>query len=316
MISRLAAVALVCAFFGQGPAPSEPITVAAAVSLTEVLDEIAKAYAAAGGGPVRFNLAGSNVLARQIVNGAPADVFISADETQMDVVEKAGAVLAGSRVDLVANQLAIVATPDRVELVRREFARAPAEIRRLAIGDPAAVPAGVYARRYLEQRGLWAAYEPRVVPTTNVRAALTAVETGSVDAAIVYLTDLAAARTAVLAFTVPAADGPRIVYPAAILASARNQAEAKRFLAFLRRPESASDLRSVQVRAVAEPGTLVTLLRSSSTGLPVSLEQESRRSGDLLSFDTPPDLRVSCFSCGPSDARDSWTSGRSPASHS
>ena len=192
-----------------GSAPSGPITVAAAVSLTEVLDEIARAYAAAGGGLVRFNLAGSNVLARQIVNSAPADVFISADETQMDVVEKAGAVLAGSRVDLVANQLAVVATPDRVELVRREFARAPAEIRRLAIGDPAAVPAGVYARRYLEQRGLWAAYEPRVVPTTNVRSALTAVETGSVDAAIVYLTDLAAARTAVLAFTVPTADGPR-----------------------------------------------------------------------------------------------------------
>ena len=225
MISRLAAaVAFVCAFFGQGPPPSEPITVAAAVSLTEVLDEIAKAYTVAGGGPVRFNLAGSNVLARQIVNGAPTDVFISADETQMDVVEKAGAVLAGSRVDLVANQLAIIATPDRVELVRREFARAPAEIRRLAIGDPAAVPAGAYARRYLEQRGLWAAYEPRVVPTTNVRAALTAVETGSVDAAIVYLTDLAAARTAVLAFTVPTADGPRILYPAAVAARSRNRA--------------------------------------------------------------------------------------------
>ncbi len=79
--------------------------------------------------------------------------------------------------------------------MRQEFARAPAEIRRLAIGDPAAVPAGVYARRYLEQRGLWTAYEPRIVPTTNVRAALAAVETGSVDAAIVYVTDLAAART-------------------------------------------------------------------------------------------------------------------------
>ena len=211
MISRLAAVALVGAFFGQGPPPSEPITVAAAVSLTEVLDEIARQ-------------------------------------------ERKFIFFVDSRVDLVANQLAIVATPDRVELVRREFARAPAEIRRLAIGDPAAVPAGVYARRYLEQRGLWAAYEPRVVPTTNVRAALTAVETGSVDAAIVYLTDLAAARTAVLAFTVPAADGPRIVYPVAILASARNKAEAKRFLAFLRRPESGAIFGRYKFVPLPNPG--------------------------------------------------------------
>jgi molybdate transport system substrate-binding protein len=217
-----------------------PITVAAAVSLAEVLEDIARAYAQAGGGPLRFNLAGSNVLARQIVNGAPADVFISADEAQMDVIEKAGAVLAGSRVDLIANQLAIVATPERVDFVRREFARAPAELRRVAIGDPAAVPAGVYARRYLERRGLWTAYASRIVPTTNVRAALAAVETGSVDAAIVYVTDLAAARTAVLAFAVPVAEGPRIVYPGAVLAASRNQTEAKRFLAFLRGPAAAA----------------------------------------------------------------------------
>jgi molybdate transport system substrate-binding protein len=233
---RLTVLALLAWFaVPQGVAP-EPVTVAAAVSLTQVLEEIAAAYATAGGGPVRFNLAGSNVLARQILNGAPADVFISADEAQMDVVEKAGAVLAGSRVDLVENQLAIVSTPERADFVRREFRRAPPELRRLAIGDPAAVPAGVYARRYLEQQGLWAAYEPRIVPTTNVRAALSAVETGSVDAAIVYLTDLAAARTAVLAFAVLPQDGPRIIYPAAVLSASRNQAEAQRFLAFLRQP--------------------------------------------------------------------------------
>jgi molybdate transport system substrate-binding protein len=218
--------------------PPEPITVAAAVSLTDVLEGAAKAYGAAGGGPVRFNLAGSNVLARQIVNGAPADVFISADEAQMEVVEKAGAILAGSRVDLVGNQLVVAATPEKVELVRQQFAHAPAEIRRLAIGDPAAVPAGVYAKRYLEQKNLWKSYESRIVPTTNVRAALTAVETGAVDAAIVYLTDLAAARSAVLAFAVPAAEGPRIVYPAAIVATSRNRAQAQRFLAFLRAPEA------------------------------------------------------------------------------
>jgi molybdate transport system substrate-binding protein len=197
---------------------------------------VAKAYAAAGGGALRFNLAGSNVLARQIVNGAPADVFISADEAQMEVVEKAGAILAGSRFDLVGNQLAVAAVPEKAALVRQEFARAPAAIRRLAIGDPAAVPAGVYAKRYLEQKNLWSSYESRIVPTTNVRAALTAVETGSADAAIVYLTDLAAARSAVLAFAVPAAEGPRIVYPAAVVAASRHQAEARRFLAYLRQP--------------------------------------------------------------------------------
>jgi molybdate transport system substrate-binding protein len=238
MSFRLLVLVLLAGFaVPQGVAP-EPVTVAAAVSLTQVLEDVAASYATAGGGPVRFNLAGSNVLARQILNGAPADVFISADEAQMDVVEKAGAVLAGSRVDLVENQLAIVTTPDRADFVRQEFARAPAGIRRLAIGDPAAVPAGVYARRFLEQHGLWSAYEPRIVPTTNVRAALAAVETGSVDAAIVYVTDLAAARTAVLAFAVAAKDGPRIIYPAAILAASRNQAEARRFLAFLRQPQA------------------------------------------------------------------------------
>jgi molybdate transport system substrate-binding protein len=234
MMPRLTAFALLAWFAAPPGVPPEPVTVAAAVSLTQVLEEIAAAYGAAGGGPVRFNLAGSNVLARQILNGAPADVFISADEAQMDVVEKAGAVLAGSRVDLVENQLAIVSTPERVDFVRREFRRAPPEIRRLAIGDPAAVPAGVYARRYLEQQGLWAAYEARIVPTTNVRAALGAVETGSVDAAIVYVTDLAAARTAVLAFAVLPKDGPRIIYPAAVLSASRNRAEAQRYLAFLR----------------------------------------------------------------------------------
>jgi molybdate transport system substrate-binding protein len=237
---RLVVLALFAAIAPSPAVPAQPITVAAAVSLSEVLEQVAEAYAAAGGRAVRFNLAASNVLARQIVHGAPADVFISADEAQMDVVDKAGALLAGSRVDLVANQLAIVSTPERVDFVRREFARAPAEIRRVAIGDPAAVPAGVYARRYLEQRGLWAAYEPRLVPTTNVRAALAAVETGSVDAAIVYVTDLGAARAAVLAFAVPAAVGPRIVYPGAVLAASRNQGEARRFLAFLRQPAAAA----------------------------------------------------------------------------
>jgi len=222
----------------QGVPP--PITVSAATSLTEVLEEISRAYAAAGGGTVRFNLAGSNALARQIVNGAPADVFISADEAQMDVVERSGGIVAGSRTNLVRNQLAVIAAPDRIALVREQFRQAGPGIRRLALGDPAAVPAGVYARRYLEQQGMWKAYESRIIPTPNVRAALVAVETGLADAAIVYATDATIARHASIALRVPLNEGPEIVYPAALLSRSRSPGEARRFLAFLRGPEASA----------------------------------------------------------------------------
>jgi molybdate transport system substrate-binding protein len=232
-------LALAVAALALTGAPPRPLLVSAATSLTDVLDEIATAYAAAGGGEVRFNVAASNILARQIVNGAPADAFISADAAQMDVAQKAGRVVAGTRIDLVSNRLVIAAAADKADLVRGRFAEAPPEIRRLAIGDPTAVPAGVYARRYLEARGLWQKYEARVVPAANVRAALVAVENGGADAAIVYVTDLAMARRAVAAFEVPLDQGPRIVYPAAVLTASSNVDEAKRFLAFASGPAAA-----------------------------------------------------------------------------
>ncbi len=238
MLSRLLVVAMV-AVLPLASAQPRPLLVSAATSLTDVLEEIAKAYAASGGGEVRFNFAASNVLARQIANGAPADAFISADEAQMDVAQNAGRVVAGTRIELLSNQLVVAAPAGKAALVRARFAEAPAEIRRLAIGDPAAVPAGVYARRYLEAQGLWQKYESRIVPAANVRAALVAVEHGGADAAIVYVTDMAIARTAAIAFAVPLDQGPRIVYPAAVLTDSSNAAETKRFLAFASGPAAA-----------------------------------------------------------------------------
>src|SRR6478609_1027980 len=192
------------------------ITVSAAISLTDALDEIGRAYRASGGPEVRFNVAGSNVLARQIVNGAPVDLFVSADETQMTVVEQAGGVAPGTRVDLLRNQLAVVVPAAGPAIAAIEALAQPA-IRRLALGDPEAVPAGVYAKQYLQAVGLWTALSSRVVPVVNVRAALTAVETGSADAAIVYRSDVTAANRARLAFVVSGDKAPRIVYPAAIV---------------------------------------------------------------------------------------------------
>lgn len=228
----LAAGVMLTVLLGSSP-PGDAITVSAAISLTDVLEEIASEYTRLGGGRVRFNFAGSNVLARQIVNGAPADVFISADQAQMDFAERAGAILPGSRRAIASNQLAVVALPDRVAQVREAFPRAASPIRRLAIADPAAVPAGVYARQYLEGQGLWAAYAPRIVPTGNVRGALAAVENGSVDAAIVYVTDARAPRNVHIVFRIPVEQAPSIAYAGAVVAASRNKEGAERFLTFL-----------------------------------------------------------------------------------
>jgi molybdate transport system substrate-binding protein len=214
----------------------QPLTVSAAISLTDALESIARSYADHGGGPVRFNFAGSNVLARQLVNGAPADVFISADAAQMDVAATAGAIRADSRIDLVGNRLAVITRPaSRGGGVIGHLADLlKPEVKRIALGDPAAVPAGVYARDFLKAMEMWSPLEPKVVPVANVRAALVAVENGSAEAAIVYETDAALSTTATTAFVISGPHAPRIVYPAAVVARSQQPDAARRFLSFLR----------------------------------------------------------------------------------
>jgi len=229
---------LVLAALFQGGAA--PLTVSAAVSLTEALEEVAAAYRTAGGAPVTFNLAGSNVLARQIVNGAPVDVFISADEAQMDVVARAGLIAEGTRADIAGNVLVLVA--DARTSIRTLADLGNEDVRRIAIGDPAAVPAGVYARRYLEDIGLWARLEPKIVPMTNVRAALTSVQNGSAAAALVYATDARIAPALKVVATIAGARAPRIVYPAGVIRTTRQAAAAAAFVNFLRSPAAAAIL--------------------------------------------------------------------------
>jgi molybdate transport system substrate-binding protein len=220
---------------GQGSLPApKTITVSAAVSLTDALTAIAEEYAKQAHGNVRFNFAASNVLARQIVEGAPADVFISADEAQMDVVAAQHLLRDGTRIVLVRNQLAVVVPNDRPRTLASIRELTSLSFKRIAIGDPAAVPAGVYAKQYLEKEGVWATLESRMVPTGSVRAALAAVESGAADAAIVYRTDARTALKATVAFVVSGSAGPRIEYPGAVVSATTAPEEAKRFLAFLR----------------------------------------------------------------------------------
>src|SRR5687768_6130284 len=130
---------------------NQTITVSAAISLTNAMEAIARAYSAPGGGDLTFNFAASNVLARQIINGAPVDVFISADEAQMDLVSKAAMIETGSRVAIVHNQLAVIMRTDATARLTSAAGLSSPAIRRIAVGDPAAVPAGVYAKEYLQR---------------------------------------------------------------------------------------------------------------------------------------------------------------------
>jgi molybdate transport system substrate-binding protein len=209
------------------------LQVFAAASLTEVLREIAPAYEAARGDKLQFNLAGSNALARQIQEGAPADVFLSADEAKMDGLEKGGLILDGTRTSLLSNALVIVVAADCSLAIAGPKDLAGTAVKRLALADTKGVPAGVYAKEYLERNGLWEAVKDRVVPTENVRAALAAVESGNAEAGIVYKTDGAISKAVKVAYEIPVTEGPKISHPGAVIRSSKNVAAAERFLRYL-----------------------------------------------------------------------------------
>lgn len=208
------------------------VTVFAASSLTDAMKEIAAAYEKATGDKVVFNFAASNTLAQQIKAGAPADVFFSADEAKMDALEKDGLLVKGTRRDILGNSLVIITPPGGLRIGKPEDLR-NAAIKHFSVGDTAAVPAGVYAKAWLEKVGLWKVLEPKLVPAENVRAALAVVESGNAEAGMVYKTDAAISKKVVIAWEIPAAEGPKIIYPAALLTDSRNQPAARKLLDYL-----------------------------------------------------------------------------------
>ncbi|HEX7832316.1 MAG TPA: molybdate ABC transporter substrate-binding protein [Thermoanaerobaculia bacterium] len=210
------------------PLQAADVHVSAAASLSDALTEIAKSYEAQSGDRIVFNFGASSTLARQIELGAPADLFLSADEAKMDALANAGLIDAKSRVSRLSNTLVIVTNGERIEHPRRLVA-----VRRVALAEPYSVPAGIYAREWLESLKLWKAIEPKVVPTDNVRAALAAVESGNADAAIVYKTDARIAKRVRVAYEVDRSEGPKISYPFALLKHAEQPDAARRFLAHL-----------------------------------------------------------------------------------
>ena len=235
LVQRLCvATAMLAALSTAAGAQRPGLIVSVAASVYEALDEIAALYRAATGVPVALNAGGSNTLARQIVEGANAGLFLSADEAQMDVVARAGRVVAGTRTRLLTNELSIVVPKSSADLSLARLLEG--RIARLAMGEPGAVPAGVYGRKWLEHERAWQRVEAKVVPFPTVRAVLSAVEAERVDAGIVYRTDAMSASVRVIA-NIPRQQHPYldISYPVAVIAGP-SEVEARRFLEFLKGP--------------------------------------------------------------------------------
>lgn len=202
---------------GERPAP----VVFAAASLTDVLETVGELYAAEGHPKPKFNFAGSSALAKQLEQGAEADIFISADEAWMDYAADKSLIDPSSRVTLLTNELVLVApagAPITLDLASGMDLAGALNGGKLALADPDSVPAGKYAREALTHFGAWDAVAASVARAENVRAAMRFVETGDAAAGIVYATDARAAGSAVQVVGVfPAASHTPITYPAALL---------------------------------------------------------------------------------------------------
>jgi len=234
---RILALWLSLLLLGLAPAQAEergPVVLAAA-SLQEALTDAAKAWAAKGHPRPVISFAGSPALARQIEAGAPADLFISADEEWMDYVAAKGLLRKGSRTPFLSNRLALIApVGSKVQLVIKpgfSLARALGD-GRLAMADPESVPAGRYGKAALTKLGVWKTVSGKIARAENVRAALALVERGEAPFGIVYATDARASRGVRILGTFAADTHPLIIYPLALLKSSFNR-EAEAFRSFL-----------------------------------------------------------------------------------
>ncbi|MDX1377057.1 MAG: molybdate ABC transporter substrate-binding protein, partial [Burkholderiales bacterium] len=224
------------------PAQAERVTVFAAASLKNALEDAAAAHAAAGGARAVLALGSSSTLAKQIKHGAPADVFISANVEWMAYLAERALIDPASRVDLLRNRLVLVApAASRVRVALEPGFPLAALLGdgRLAMGDPSHVPAGRYARAALESLGVWTSVRDRIAAAEHVRAALALVSRGEAPLGVVYATDAAADGGVRVVAAFPKGSHPPIVYPAARVAASRNPA-AGALLAFLRSAAAAA----------------------------------------------------------------------------
>ena len=216
----------------SGSGDDSKILVFAASSLVDALTEIEREFEAQSDTSVAFSYGGSQTLAQQIASGAPADLFIAAGEFPIEFLAERE-LLDQDAVSLLANKLVVVVRSSDVQIDSMEQLTEET-VGRIAIADPDLAPAGRYARESLTRLGLWDAIQERLVIGINVRATLAYVESGNVDAALVYQTDAAIAGDVQVLDIVPPESHSAIVYPAAVIKRSERKIEAREFLEFLR----------------------------------------------------------------------------------
>ncbi len=242
MVAAIAAAMLLTAGGADAaPAASDTVTVFAAASTTNALTEIGAIFTRHFEERFRPSFAASSALAKQIENGAPADIYISASEKWMDYLEKRRMIEPATRFDLLGNRIVLVVPVDStIGPVQIEAGFDLLEIigdSRLSMGDPDHVPAGIYGKHALQSLGIWAAVETHVARCKDVRAALALVERGETPVGLVYATDAAITAKVKVVGTFPLSSHPPIIYPAAIVTGQRSPAT-DRFMQLLRSREA------------------------------------------------------------------------------
>ncbi|GFP41177.1 MAG: Molybdate-binding periplasmic protein [Actinobacteria bacterium] len=219
---------------GCGSSGEQQLVVSAAISLSNAFEEIKAEFEKNNpDSNIIYNFAASGVLQAQIEQGAPVDVFASASEKQMDVLEERGLLVAGSRADFAQNEVVLIVPGNSVRSPANFQELVKPEVIRIAVGNPEIVPAGQYAREVLTNLGLWDKVQEKLVMAENVRQALAYVEKAEVDSGIVYYTDALISRSVVIAASAPPGSHRPIVYPIAVIRGSKEEELARRFISFI-----------------------------------------------------------------------------------
>lgn len=240
-IAFLLAVLSVCSFIQVScvapstiPVQPTPLLVSAAASLTDALKEINTLYITQNPNvTISNNFASSGTLQAQIQNGAPVDIFISAASAQMDNLQKAQLIVDDTRKNLLKNNIVLVVPIDSIVGLSDFKDLVSDKVNRVAMGDPKSVPAGIYAQQLFEQLGIASQLQPKLIFGGDVRQVLTYVESGNVDAGIVYSTDAKISSKVKIVATAPENINAKIVYPVAVIKASKNIAAAREYEDFL-----------------------------------------------------------------------------------